>query len=56
MAAYATAAATLTGRGEAASIPTAVATADLFPLLGVAPIQGRVLLSRTTRAAPHGRP
>jgi putative ABC transport system permease protein len=43
MAAYATAAVTLTGRGEAASIPTAVVTADLFPLLGVAPIQGRVL-------------
>jgi predicted permease len=43
MAAYATAAVTLTGRGEAASIPMAVVTADLFPLLGVAPIQGRVL-------------
>ena len=43
MAAYSTAAVTLTGRGEAASIPTAVVTADLFPLLGVRPIQGRVL-------------
>jgi putative ABC transport system permease protein len=43
MAAYATAAVTLTGRGQAASIPTAVVTADLFPLLGIAPIQGRVL-------------
>jgi len=43
MAAYSTVAVTLTGRGEAASIPTAVVTADLFPLLGVAPIQGRVL-------------
>jgi putative ABC transport system permease protein len=44
MAAYATAAVTLTGRGEAASIPTAVVTADLFPLLGIAPIQGRILI------------
>src|SRR6185436_1295983 len=43
MAAYATAASTLTGRGEAASIPLAVVTSDLFPMLGVAPIQGRVL-------------
>src|SRR4051812_31157548 len=43
MAAYATAAATLTGRGDAASVPTAVVTADLFALLGAVPIQGRVL-------------
>ncbi len=43
IAAYATAAVTLTGHGEAASIPTAVVTPDLFPLLGVAPIAGRVL-------------
>src|SRR6266851_5317865 len=43
MAAYATAAVTLTGRGDAASIPMAVVTADLFPLVGVAPILGRVL-------------
>jgi predicted permease len=43
IAAYATAAVTLTGRGEAASIPTAVVTPDLFPLLGVPPIAGRVL-------------
>jgi putative ABC transport system permease protein len=43
IAAYATAAVTLTGRGEAASIPTAVVTSDLFPLLGVPPIAGRVL-------------
>jgi putative ABC transport system permease protein len=42
MAAYASAAATLTGTGEAVSIPLAVVTHDLFPLLGVAPIQGRV--------------
>src|SRR4051812_37436748 len=43
IAAYATAAVTLTGHGEAASIPVAVVTPDLFPLLGVAPIVGRVL-------------
>jgi len=43
IAAYATAAVTLTGHGEAASIPVAVVTSDLFPLLGVAPIVGRVL-------------
>ena len=35
IAAYATAAVTLTGRGEAASIPMAVVTPDIFPLLGV---------------------
>ena len=43
IAAYATAAVTLTGRGDAASIPMAVVTPDIFPLLGVAPIDGRVL-------------
>ncbi len=43
IAAYATAAVTLTGRGEAASIPVAVVTPDLFTLLGVEPIAGRVL-------------
>ena len=42
MAAYTTAAATLTGHGDAASIPLALVTPDLFPMLGVAPIQGRV--------------
>jgi predicted permease len=43
IAAYATAAVTLTGRGEAASIPVAVVTPDLFTLLGIQPIAGRVL-------------
>ena len=43
IAAYATAAVTLTGRGEATSIPMAVVTPDLFALLGVAPIAGHVL-------------
>jgi putative ABC transport system permease protein len=43
IAAYTTAAVTLTGRGEASSIPMAVVTPDIFPLLGVPPIAGRVL-------------
>jgi putative ABC transport system permease protein len=43
IAAYATAAVTLTGHGEAASIPMAVVTPEIFPLLGVQPIAGRVL-------------
>jgi len=42
MAAYATAAATLTGSGDAEGLPLAVVSSDLFSLLGVAPIQGRV--------------
>ena len=42
IAGYATAAVTLTGHGDAASIPLAVVTPDLFPLLGVPPIAGRV--------------
>ncbi|MCU1385262.1 MAG: hypothetical protein JWL71_3959 [Acidobacteria bacterium] len=51
IAGYATAAVTLTGHGEAASIPMAVVTPDLFPLLGVAPIAGRVLAAADDR---HG--
>ena len=43
IAAYATAAVTLTGHGEAVSIPMAVVSPEIFPLLGVAPIAGRVL-------------
>src|SRR3954451_21607659 len=43
IAAYATGAVTLTGRGEAASIPMDVVSPDIFALLGVAPIAGRVL-------------
>jgi putative ABC transport system permease protein len=42
LAAYATAGATLTGAGEATSLPTAIVTADLFPMLGVSPLRGRV--------------
>ena len=37
MAAYATAAATLTGRGDAEGLPLAVVSSDLFSLLGVVP-------------------
>src|SRR3954449_2924058 len=51
IAAYATAAVTLTGRGEAVSIPMAVVSPDIFPLLGVAPIAGRVLAAADDR---HG--
>ena len=43
IAGYASAAVTLTGHGQAASIPMAVVTPNLFPLLGVQPIAGRVL-------------
>ncbi len=43
IAGYASAAVTLTGHGDAVSVPMAVVTPDIFPLLGVAPIAGRVL-------------
>jgi putative ABC transport system permease protein len=43
IAAYATAGVTLTGRGEADSIPMAVVTPDIFTLLGVPPLAGRTL-------------
>jgi putative ABC transport system permease protein len=42
LAAYTTAAMTLTGAGEASSLPMAVVTSDLFPMLGVPPLYGRV--------------
>src|SRR3982750_1809718 len=42
IAAYGTGAVTLTGRGEAVSIPMTVVSPEIFPLLGVAPIAGRV--------------
>jgi putative ABC transport system permease protein len=54
MAAYATAAATLTGRGDAVGLPLAVVSSDLFSLLGVAPIQGRVFRADDdARGAPR---
>src|SRR4051794_6475218 len=51
IAAYATGAVTLTGRGEAVSIPMAVVSPGIFPLLGVSPIAGRVLAADDDR---HG--
>jgi predicted permease len=42
MAAYAAGATTLTGDGEALGVPLAVVSSDLLPLLGVAPLRGRV--------------
>jgi putative ABC transport system permease protein len=42
LAAYDTVAVTLTGVGDAASVSCAIVTADLLPMLGVAPLQGRV--------------
>jgi putative ABC transport system permease protein len=57
MAASATAATTLTGRGDAASIPTAVVTADLFPLVSASLITVLLLAAylparRATRVDP----
>ena len=42
LAAYDTAGVTLTGAGDAVGLPVAIVTADLFPMLGVAPLHGRV--------------
>jgi putative ABC transport system permease protein len=42
LAAYDTAAITLTGVGDATSLSCSMVSADLFPMLGVAPLQGRV--------------
>jgi putative ABC transport system permease protein len=42
LAAYTTAAVTVTGSGEAQSVPSAVVTSDLFPALGAVPLRGRV--------------
>ncbi len=42
LAAYATPHVTLTGLGDAVSLPCAVVSSDLFPLLGVSPARGRV--------------
>ncbi len=46
---------TLTGQGEAARLRTTVATADLFPLLGVSPALGRVFLPEEDNAGAGGR-
>ena len=42
LAVYSTAAATLTGSGPAISVASGIVTSDLFEMLGVAPIRGRV--------------
>src|SRR2546423_731892 len=42
LAAYAMAGVTLTGNGEASSVASGMVTADLFPMLGVAPLHGRI--------------
>src|SRR5262245_6734508 len=41
LAVYTTAAVTLTGVGDATSLPCAIVSSDLFPLLGVTPLRGR---------------
>jgi putative ABC transport system permease protein len=45
----------MTGRGEPARLQGAVATADLFPLLGVAPILGRGFLPDEDKPGQTGR-
>jgi predicted permease len=42
LAVFGSAAMTLSGVGEAASLPSSAVSADLFPMLGVAPLHGRV--------------
>jgi putative ABC transport system permease protein len=45
----------LTGRGEPARLQGAVTTADLFPLLGVAPSHGRTFLPDEDKPSATGR-
>jgi putative ABC transport system permease protein len=45
----------MTGRGEPARLRGAVVTADLFPLLGVAPLHGRVFLPEEDKPTDTGR-
>ena len=45
----------LTGRGEPARIQGSVVTADLFPLLGVAPMLGRTLVPDDDKPSETGR-
>jgi putative ABC transport system permease protein len=45
----------MTGRGEPARLQGAVVTADLFPLLGVAPILGRTPLPEEDKPSSTGR-
>jgi putative ABC transport system permease protein len=45
----------LTGRGEPARIQGLIATADLFPLLGVSPLLGRTFLPDEDKPSDSGR-
>jgi putative ABC transport system permease protein len=45
----------MTGRGEPVRLQGAVVTADLFPLLGVAPLHGRVFLPDEDKPSETGR-
>ena len=45
----------LTGRGEPARLQGLVATADLFPLLGVQPLLGRTFLPEEDKPSENGR-
>ena len=55
MASYHTADFVLTGEGEPARIPGAIVNADLFPLLGAAPILGRSFLPEEDKPGDAGR-
>jgi predicted permease len=45
----------MTGRGEPVRLEGAVATADLFPLLGIAPLHGRTFVPDEDKPATTGR-
>ena len=45
----------MTGRGEPARLQGSVVTADLFPLLGVAPMLGRTFLAEEDKPSENGR-
>ena len=55
MASYHTADTVLTGEGEPARLQAAVVNADLFPMLGVAPILGRSFLPDEDKPGDAGR-
>ncbi|HET9525836.1 MAG TPA: ABC transporter permease [Pyrinomonadaceae bacterium] len=45
----------MTGRGEPVRLEGAVATADLFPLLGIAPLHGRTFVAEEDKPSTTGR-
>ncbi len=45
----------LTGHGEPVRLEGAVATSDLFPMLGVAPLHGRTFVAEEDKPSPTGR-